>query len=127
MVRLAPWGARRGDEGARPRLVFQATEHRERGFRERTVVPAHLGDRHRKIDHRPPRARKGGADVGGALLQRLPRELLGVGARVPETDRHLERARSDAELGAYGDVAGAGAVVLVGHEPIRVVQLDVDI
>src|SRR5205823_7665449 len=51
----------------------------------------------------------------------------GVGARMPETDRHLERARSDAELGAYGDVAGAGAVVLVGHEPIRVVQLDVDI
>src|SRR5439155_27359946 len=111
VIHLTPGRRRRGDKGARVRLVFEAVEQGERGAREHALVTADLLESAWDLGLRVPRAFEGLANSAGALLQCIPRDLFGVRPRVCESDRQLERTCPHAEARPHPDISAARAVL----------------
>src|ERR1700676_415772 len=91
------------------------------------LVAADLGQGLRHVELRTPGSLEGLADVAGASLQRRPRNLLGVCTRVCKADRKLEGARTNADLGPDGHVAGARSVIDVGQVAVAIAEIDLHV
>ena len=100
VVGLPPRRRGSGNESARMRLVLQAMQEGERRASQHPVIAADLAQGRRNLGLRPPRALERLAHGPCALLQGCACDLLGVGARVSETDRELKGAGANSDLGA---------------------------
>ena len=121
VVVLTPRCAGSSDEGAGVRFVLKAAEHRKRCTREHAFVAADLAEGLRHVGKSPPRVLESLPHVARAFLQRLSRDLLGIGTRVRESDGDLEGPGADSDLGADRHVSWARAVVGVRQPAIAVI------